>query len=64
LQNIDYWNCPRVSGDGSVKRYGVRPSACPILSLQQRASGLLLWARRTGDIDRLRSAENASGVTL
>jgi len=44
-----------------MKRYGVRPSVrlcirpsvCPICPLQQRAAGLLLWARRTGDIDRL-----------
>jgi len=27
--------------------------ADPIRSLQQRAAGLLLWARRVGDIDRL-----------
>jgi len=43
--------------------------------LQQRAAGLLLWARRAGDIDRSlqqatapcsaqRSAANASSVTL
>ena len=34
---------------------------------QQRAAGLLLWARQAGDIDRLderRSAVTASGVTL
>jgi len=31
----------------------VRLSVCPIRSLQQRAPGLLLWARRVGDIDRL-----------
>jgi len=31
----------------------VRPSVCPIRPLQQRAAGLLLWARRAGDIDRL-----------
>jgi len=44
-----------------MKRYGVRPSVrlcirpsvCPICPLQQRAAGLLLWARRTGDIDQL-----------
>jgi len=29
------------------------PSVCPIFPLQQRAAGLLLWARRVGDIDRL-----------
>ena len=31
----------------------VRPSVCPIRPLQQSAAGLLLWARRAGDIDRL-----------
>jgi len=31
----------------------VCPSVCPIRTLQQRAAGLLLWARRVGDIDRL-----------
>jgi len=31
----------------------VRPSVCPIRSLQQLAAGLLLWARQVGDIDRL-----------
>ena len=28
---------------GSMKRYGVRPSVCPIRPLQQRAAGLLLY---------------------
>jgi len=28
-------------------------SVCPTRPLQQRAAGLLLWARRVGDIDRL-----------
>jgi len=36
-----------------MKRYGVRPSICSIRRLQQRAAGLLLWARREGDIDHL-----------
>ena len=32
----------------------IRLSVCPIYQpLQQRAAGLQLWARRTGDIDRL-----------
>ena len=35
---------------GSMNRHGVRPSVppsvCPIRPLQQRAAGLLLWARR------------------
>ena len=35
-----------------MKRYGVRPSVCPIRQLQQRAAGLLLCVRRVGDIDR------------
>jgi len=34
-----------------LKRYC--PSVCPIFPLQQRAAGLLLWARRVADIDRL-----------
>jgi len=37
-----------------MKRYRVRPSVCPIRPLQQRAAGLLLWARwNVGDIERL-----------
>ena len=41
-----------------MKRYGIcpyfRPSVCPsVRPLQQRAAGLLLWARRVADIDRL-----------
>jgi len=40
-----------VGGTGSM--HGVRPSVCHIRLLQQRAAGLLLWARRVGDIDRL-----------
>ena len=31
----------------------VRLSVCPIRLLQQRAAGLLLWARPVGDSDRL-----------
>jgi len=32
-----------------MKRYGISPSACLI----RHAAGLLLWARRVEDIDRL-----------
>jgi len=39
-----------VCGAGSTQRYGVRPSVCRIRPLQQRAAGLLLRARRVGDI--------------
>ena len=57
---------------GSMKLSGVRLSVCPsirpiIRSPHAAAAGLLLWARRPGDIDRLlhdrRSAANASSVT-
>jgi len=50
----------------SMKRYGVHPSVCPIRPPQQRAAGLLLWARRTGDIDRLlqQRRANVSSTTL
>jgi len=43
-----------------MKRYGVRLSA---YLLQQRAAGLLLWARRPVDVDRLlhSCAETALG---
>ena len=41
-----------VCAAGSLQRYGVRPSVCRIRPLQQRAAGLLLWARRV-DVDRL-----------
>jgi len=35
-------------------KVSVRPSVCPSYRpLQRRAAGLLLWARRAGDIDRL-----------
>jgi len=46
----------------------VRPSVCPTRPLQAAAAGLLLWARRTGDIDRLqprpslRHACNTAGL--
>jgi len=33
-----------------MKRLGVSPS---VRLSQQRAAGLLLWARRAGDVDRL-----------
>jgi len=50
-----------------------RPSVCPSVRPNSRplnaaAASLLLWARRTGNVDRLlhgwRSAANASSVTL
>jgi len=47
-------------GAGSIQRYGVRLSVCPIRPLQQRAAGLLLWARRVGDIDRLMHGRRSS----
>jgi len=40
-------------GTARVVCVSVRMSVCPIRPLQQRAAGLLLWARRAGDIDRL-----------
>ena len=41
----------------------VCPSVCPIYRpLQQRAAGLLLWAPRTGDIDRLLHGASAAGA--
>ena len=36
-----------------MKRRGVCPSVSSIRPLLQRAAGLLLWARRVGDIDQL-----------
>jgi len=55
----------------TVRCPSVRLSVCPVYPpLQQRAAvGLLLWARRAGDIDRQRrppgaTAANASSVTL
>jgi len=48
-----------------MKQYGVRPSVrpsvCSIRPLQQRAAGLLLWARRAGVIDRLLQQRRAAG---
>jgi len=47
-----------------MKRLGVRPSVCPSVCLsQQRAAGLLLCARRAGDIDRLSGVESARRVS-
>jgi len=37
----------------NVGRPSVRPSVCPIRPPHADAAGLLLWARRPGDIDRL-----------
>ena len=53
-----------------MKRYGVRLSVClsvcSIRPLQQRVAGLLLWARRVGDINRLlqQRRANAASATL
>ena len=43
----------KLCGAGSVKRYDVRLSVCPFMSHSSKpaATGLLLWARRAGDID-------------
>ena len=65
-------------GTARVVCVSVRLSVCPIRPLQQRAAGLLLWARRAGDIDRLlhgrrrsstraaarRAAEDAGSATF
>ena len=58
-----YCHCAHSMGQGLCNgTVSVRPSVClsvclsvcPIYQpLQQRAAGLLLWARRVGDIDRL-----------
>ena len=47
------------------------PSVCPIRPLQQRAAGLLLWARWVGEIVRLlhgaaagRAAANTGSTTF
>ena len=46
-----------------MKRSCVRLSVCPICQpLQQRAVGLLLWAPRAGDIDRLLHGASATGA--
>jgi len=52
-----------------MKLSGVCPSVCPIIRpAHAAAAGLLLWARRARDIDRLlhgqHSAANANSVTL
>jgi len=36
-----------------VKLLVVRPSVCLFVAPHDAAAGLLLWARRAGDIDRL-----------
>jgi len=41
---------------------GVRPSVCPICQLHAAAVGLLLWARKPGDIDRL--LHGAGGLSV
>jgi len=58
-----------VCGAGSMKLSSVRLSVCPIIwPPHAAAAGLLHWARRPGDIDRLlhgrRPAANASSVSL
>ena len=40
----------------------VCPSVCLIRSLLQRAAGLLLWAPRAGQIDRLLHGASAAGA--
>ena len=42
-----------VCGARSMKRYNVRPFVCPSSSSKPAAAGLLLWARRAGDVDGL-----------
>ena len=47
-----------------TKRSGVRSSVCPTYRpLQQRAAGLLLWARRAGDSDRKWRPPDAAAAT-
>ena len=58
-----------VCGAGSVKRYGVCPSVRPSVpawahSTKPAAAGLLLWARRAGDIDRWLQQRRAAGLLL
>ena len=50
----------------SMQLSGVRLSVCPIRPPHNADTGLLLWARRAVDIDRLlqRRRENASSATL
>jgi len=43
-----------------MRQYGVPTFVCPIRKLQQRTAGLLLWARRVGDIDRLLQQRRAN----
>jgi len=45
----------------TVGRPSVRPSVCPIRPPHDAAAGLLLWARRPGDIDRLLHGQPAGG---
>jgi len=53
---------------GSAKRYGVRRLSVPASAHNSKpaAAGLLLWARRAGDIDRLlqQRRANAGSATL
>jgi len=45
---------------GSMNRYGVRPSVCPICPLQQRAVGFAAVGPVAGDIDRLLQQRRAA----
>jgi len=49
-----------------MKRYGVRPSAGLSQRVRRTAAGLLSWARRAGDTDRLlqQRRANAGSATL
>ena len=52
----------KVCGAGFMKRHGVRPSVPAwAYSCRPAAAGLLLWARRAGDIDRLLQQRRAAG---
>jgi len=42
--------------------YGVHPSVYHTCPLQQRAVGLLLWARQVGDIDQLLHGQHHSSM--
>ena len=45
-----------VCGTGSTQLSGIRLSVCPLRLLRAAAAGLLLWARRAGDIGRFLSS--------
>ena len=48
----------------TVRCPSVCPFFCPVGPLQQRAVGLLLWARRVGDIDRLLHGRGCSTARI